>query len=60
MKMMAVLVQPLGAGIGAKIFTDEKEAFKNMKRLKIIEPNGNNEYEAYYKKWKEYLMREIN
>ena len=50
----------LGAGIGAKIFADEKEAFKNMKRLKIIEPNVNNEYDVYYEKWKEYLMKKLN
>ncbi len=50
----------LGAGIGAKVFTDETEAFKNMKRLKIIEPNGKHEYDMHYEKWKQYLMRELN
>lgn len=50
----------LGAGIGAKIFTNETEAFKNMKRLKIIEPNNKHEYDSHYEKWKEVLMRELN
>ena len=50
----------LGAGIGAKIFNDENEAFKNMKCLKTIEPKGTNEYEAYYKKWKDILLNKLN
>ena len=50
----------LGAGIGAKVFNDEKEAFKNMKCLKVIEPKGNNEYELYYKNWKEILTDKLN
>jgi xylulokinase len=50
----------LGAGIGAKIFDDEKAAFKNMKRLKLIEPNGRHEYDKSYDKWKEQLLRELN
>ncbi|MEP6682358.1 MAG: FGGY family carbohydrate kinase [Parafilimonas sp.] len=50
----------LGAGIGAKIFDDEKEAFKNMNRLNIVEPKGNNEYDAYYKEWKSILENELH
>ena len=50
----------IGAGIGAKIFNNESEAFKNMKCLKTIEPKENNEYEAYYKKWKEILLAKVN
>ena len=47
----------LGAGIGAKIFDDEKAAFKNMKRLKLIEPDGKNAYDQGYEKWKEILLK---
>jgi xylulokinase len=50
----------LGAGIGAKIFNDEKEAFKNIKRLQVIEPNGKHEYDVAYENWKECLLKEIN
>jgi xylulokinase len=50
----------LGAGIGAKIFEDEKAAFKNMKRLKLIEPNGRHAYDKSYEKWKEELLKELN
>ncbi len=45
----------LGAGIGAKIFEDEKAAFTNMNRLKFIEPDGKHAYDESYKKWKEAL-----
>jgi len=50
----------LGAGIGAKIFTDEKDAFKNMKRLKFVEPNGRHDYNDVYKNWKEELSKQLN
>lgn len=49
----------LGAGIGAKIFTEKKEAFKNIKRIKLIEPQGNQDYEKYYEQWKSILMNEL-
>jgi xylulokinase len=47
----------LGAGIGARIFQDEKAAFKNMKRLKLIEPDGKHAYDKSYKKWVEILLK---
>ncbi len=50
----------LGAGIGAKIFDDEKAAFKNMKRLKVIEPNGKLEYDEVYERWKDELLMKLN
>ncbi|MEP6847166.1 MAG: FGGY-family carbohydrate kinase, partial [Panacibacter sp.] len=49
----------LGAGIGAKIFSNAKEAFTNMQRLQTIEPNGKNVYEEHYQKWKECLNRDL-
>jgi xylulokinase len=49
----------LGAGIGAKIFSDEKDAFKNMKRSKLIEPDGKHAYDERYEKWKEILLKHI-
>ena len=50
----------LGAGIGAKIFADEKDAFKNMKRLKLVEPNGKYEYNDVYENWREELNEQLN
>ncbi len=49
----------LGAGIGAKIFADEKAAFKNMKRLKLIEPDGGHRYDKNYERWKEILLKKL-
>ncbi len=49
----------LGAGIGAKIFEDEKAAFSNMNRLKLIEPNGKHAYDKSYEKWKKELERKL-
>ena len=49
----------LGAGIGANIFSNAKDAFTNMKRLQTIEPNGKNEYEAHYEKWKACLNGDL-
>ena len=50
----------LGAGIGANIFEDEKAAFKHMKPLKLVEPNGRHAYDESYKRWKEALLKELN
>lgn len=49
----------LGAGIGAKIFSNAKEAFQNMQLLKTIEPDGKDVYETHYQKWKTYLLKEL-
>lgn len=49
----------LGAGIGAKIFSNAKEAFTNMQRLQTVEPGGNDAYEEHYQKWKEYLLKDM-
>ncbi len=49
----------LGAGIGAKIFEDEKAAFSNMQRLKLIEPNGKHANEKSYEKWKNELRKKL-
>lgn len=49
----------LGAGIGAKIFGDAKEAFSKMKPLQLVEPTKADEYNELYKKWKEYLEKDL-
>jgi len=45
----------LGAGIGAKIFADEKAAFANMNPLKLIKPDGKHAYDKSYERWKSIL-----
>ena len=49
----------LGAGIGAKIFSNAKEAFTKMQRLETVEPDGKNEYEEHYQKWKVLLLKDM-
>lgn len=49
----------LGAGIGAKIFSNAKEAFTNMQRLQTVEPDGKNAYEEHYQKWKDCLIKDM-
>jgi len=50
----------LGAGIGAGIFKEPKQAFSNFKPLQLIEPDGSKENEAFYQDWKQLLLRELN
>lgn len=51
----------LGAGIGAKIFTSEQEAFVGMTRLQTIEPGNMQVYNDHYQQWKAYVeMQEEN
>lgn len=49
----------LGAGIGAKIFSNAKEAFTNMQRLQTVQPDGQNAYEEHYQKWKALLLKDM-
>ncbi|HEY6064435.1 MAG TPA: FGGY family carbohydrate kinase [Chitinophagaceae bacterium] len=50
----------LGAGMGAKIYTDAKEAFREFKPVSMIEPDGKKEYDVYYCKWLEELHKQLN
>jgi xylulokinase len=49
----------LGAGIGAKIFGDAKEAFTKMKPLQFIEPTKADAYNELYVKWEKYLEKDL-
>jgi xylulokinase len=49
----------LGAGIGSGIFTSPAEAFSNMQQIKVVEPSGNNKFEAIYQEWKDILDRQL-
>ncbi|WP_299987515.1 FGGY family carbohydrate kinase [uncultured Pontibacter sp.] len=50
----------LGAGIGVKAFTSEKEAFTNSKRLRVVEPKAIDLYEPAYQEWKTLLEKHLN
>ncbi len=48
-----------GAGIGAGIYSSAKDAFRNFKPVKLIEPTKENLYDELYEKWKEILLHEL-
>ncbi|QQT28163.1 xylulokinase [Sphingobacterium spiritivorum] len=47
----------LGAGIGVGYYTEPKEAFQNMKKIRTIEPVQTAVYEELYQEWKMLLNR---
>ena len=49
----------LGAGIGSGIFSSPAEAFSNMKKIKVVEPSGN-QFESIYQDWKKLLENQLN
>lgn len=49
----------LGAGIGAKIFSSEREAFVNAKSVKLITPDRSAVYEPVYEDWKKILGEQL-
>ncbi|MDE3143836.1 MAG: carbohydrate kinase [Bacteroidota bacterium] len=49
----------IGAGIGAKIFSNEKEAFRQFKSIQTIEPTHQEQYDELYHQWKQLLEKQI-
>lgn len=49
----------LGAGIGAGIYHDEKEAFVNRKKLKVVEPSDTERYDTLYQEWERLLQDKL-
>jgi xylulokinase len=48
----------LGAGIGAGIYKNESEAFRNIKPLALVEPGPlQQRYEELYQNWKKLLLQ---
>lgn len=50
----------IGAGLGANIFSNAKEAFQNSKRLQFIEPTATAEYNSLYRDWEKLLHDQIS
>ncbi|GEO08045.1 xylulokinase [Segetibacter aerophilus] len=50
----------IGAGIGAKAFANEQEAFSKMKPLQLVEPNNQDTYNTLYQEWKKVLEMHLN
>jgi xylulokinase len=49
----------LGAGIGAKVYNDKKEAFSGLTKIKTIEPKNTEIYDDLYIKWKNSLLQKL-
>jgi xylulokinase len=45
----------LGAGIGAGIYKEIKDAFADTKPIELIEPTETNLYDSLYENWKNNL-----
>jgi xylulokinase len=50
----------IGAGLGAKIYSGQKEAFRNFKPIQLIEPSNHNEYNSHYNRWLTELQKLLN
>ncbi|MCL2028579.1 MAG: FGGY family carbohydrate kinase [Bacteroidales bacterium] len=49
-----------GAGVGAGIYKSFDEAFSSLKKIQIIEPNHQTEYQNAYQHWKKTLEKGVN
>ncbi len=49
----------IGAGIGAGIFASARDAFTNIKALKLVEPTLAKEYDEVYSDWKLFLDKKL-
>ena len=50
----------IGAGMGAGVFNNGKEAFRKMKPLKIVQPNEASLYDSLYQKWNNALALHLD
>jgi xylulokinase len=50
----------IGAGIGAKAFANEQEAFSKMKPLQLVEPIKSEVYNEQYQQWLKVLKKHIS
>jgi xylulokinase len=49
----------IGAGLGAKIYSNPQDAFQHFKPIQLINPINNNAYNEYYCRWKELLLNSL-
>jgi xylulokinase len=50
----------IGAGLGAKIYKNGKEAFQHFKPVQLIEPDGKRKYDDFYHKWLLQLQKQLD
>ncbi len=48
----------IGAGIGVQQYSS-REAFENTRPIRLVEPAGDNDYEAFYRDWLGCLEKEL-
>ncbi len=48
-----------GAGIGAKIYNNQQDAFKHMQALTLVTPTEKNAYQTVYQDWKALLTKQL-
>ena len=46
-----------GAGIGAGIYKDTREAFSTLERLEVVTPQHETQYREAYETWKSYITK---
>jgi xylulokinase len=49
----------IGAGIGSGVYASAKDAFSQVKPLKLVEPTMTDQYDEIYNNWKELLMKQV-
>jgi xylulokinase len=49
----------IGAGIGAKAFANEHDAFSKMQPLQLVEPKEQERYNSLYHEWKAVLEKHL-
>ncbi|MEO5563416.1 MAG: FGGY family carbohydrate kinase [Chitinophagaceae bacterium] len=50
----------VGAGLGAKVYKNSKEAFHHFKPVQFVEPNKKINYEEHYANWLVQLGKQLN
>lgn len=50
----------IGAGIGAKVYNDPKEAFQNFKPIETVHPTNTAWYDELYQQWKQLLNKQLH
>lgn len=50
----------IGAGLGAGIYSEPKDAFRNFKPVQIVEPTDHKTYDQFYNNWLAQLEKHLN
>lgn len=50
----------IGAGLGARIYSDAGDAFQHFKSVQLVEPTDHKLYDEQYSQWLEQLRKQLN